>query len=67
VLDRAGELTPAGIAARIDALDASFESAMTFSTRFFAGRRDGVAAVRTFAFDDACSCFRYTSPPRKVD
>jgi hypothetical protein len=67
VLDRSRDLTPAGIAARIDTLGASFESAMTFSTRFVPGRRDGVAAVRTFAFDDACSCFRYTSPPRKVD
>ncbi|MHB8669240.1 MAG: ABC transporter substrate-binding protein [Acidimicrobiales bacterium] len=63
-LKGAADITPAALAARVAALGTSYQSAETFATRFFPGRQDGTAQVRFFAFNDACSCFRYTSPPR---
>jgi ABC-type branched-subunit amino acid transport system substrate-binding protein len=59
-------ITPAGIAAGTAAMGSSFQSAITFSTAFPQGRRDGAAAVRTFDFQQACSCFAYVGPLRSA-
>ena len=46
------------------ALGRSFESAITFGTDFSGGRRDGASVIRTFAYDQTCSCFRYQNGSR---
>ncbi|MHB8669234.1 MAG: ABC transporter substrate-binding protein [Acidimicrobiales bacterium] len=66
-LDRAQEVTPAGLMAQVEALGTSFVSTMTFHTQFGPGRHDGSAAVRLLAFDDGCKCFKYTGGERTVD
>ncbi|MEX0874518.1 MAG: ABC transporter substrate-binding protein [Actinomycetota bacterium] len=60
VLDRAIDLTPDGIRATVHKLGTSFESALTFRTRFAPSRQWGVNSLRNFAFDNGCNCFRYT-------
>ena len=49
--------------AGVAALHTSFVDANTFGTSFSATQHDGVALVRSFAFQATCSCFRYTSGP----
>jgi len=56
-------LTQAGFLRSIALLGSSYQSPLTFSTMFAAGRRDGVREVRNAKFVDGCTCFRYTSPP----
>jgi hypothetical protein len=59
-LDRAHDITPAGLRAAVDTLGTSFSSAITPTTRFWPGRFDGVGAVRDLYFDSGCKCFKYT-------
>jgi hypothetical protein len=47
-------------------LGAGYQPVATFSVNAGAGRSDGVAAVRDGAYDQGCSCFRYTSAPHRV-
>jgi hypothetical protein len=44
----------------------SFPSAVTFRTAVSQTRPDGVVAARDGKWDPACSCFRYTGPPRPL-
>ena len=48
--------------AGVHALGTSFQSGLTFGTRFGPDHHDGVALVRPFAFTSACGCFRYSGP-----
>ena len=64
-LDRAPELTPAGVRAMVDA-NVAFESAQTFSTRFGPNRHEAAATAKYFAFDETCRCFRYTGGSRAI-
>jgi ABC-type branched-subunit amino acid transport system substrate-binding protein len=45
----------------IEALGNSFVPASTFASRLGPGRHDGAGGLRYFAFDEGCSCFRYTT------
>lgn len=65
-LDGAAALTPKGLRARVDALGTSYNSAITFSTRFASGRHDGAAAVRYFGYTTSCKCFTYAGSPRGI-
>jgi hypothetical protein len=42
-----------------EALGTSFESGLTFGTRFDSSRHDGVALVRALAYQSSCTCMRY--------
>lgn len=57
-----GSAAPARFSAGLDAVGRALPGAVTLEGRtdFSGGRRDGPAAGRVFAWDDACSCFRYT-------
>ncbi len=67
LLKRAAE-RPGALASRAALLRAaldsgtSFVSAVTFSTSFPSGRRDGVAAYRPMAYGSRCGCFIYSGP-----
>lgn len=59
---RAGSrLTPATLLEGIEAIRGSFDSAATPFTQFGPGRHDGAASLRNLAYDEGCSCLRYTS------
>ena len=49
--------------AGVHALGTSFESGLTFGTRYDPAHHDGVALVRPFGFTSSCGCFRYTGAP----
>jgi hypothetical protein len=58
---RGNAVTPDGFVNGVGGLG-SFETGITFSTRFAPGRRDGAATIRYVAYDNgACQCFRYTT------
>jgi len=63
-----GPLTRDLLAAGVTALGSSYRSTITFRTRFTSGLRyvDGVDTYRTGKWDDACSCFAYTSGVRPL-
>jgi hypothetical protein len=61
-LDRASEVSAAGLRASTDHLGSSYLSPFTFATSFAPGRFDGAAAVRVASYDDACACFKYAGP-----
>ena len=65
-LARSGTPTVAGLVSGVDALGTSFTSGLTFATSFDRDHHDGAAAVRSFAFDEACTCMRYTGPTRRT-
>jgi hypothetical protein len=52
--------------AGVNALGTSFESAMTFSTRFGPTKHDGASAYRPLAYDGSCGCVHYTGPRQVV-
>jgi ABC-type branched-subunit amino acid transport system substrate-binding protein len=58
-LDRAPVLNPAGLHDAVAGLGSSFSSPVTHTTSFQGGRPDGVAAMRDFAYDGPCGCFKY--------
>jgi ABC-type branched-subunit amino acid transport system substrate-binding protein len=59
----AGDLTTAGLQRGVESVGTDFASALTFASRYGAGRHDGGAAVRDVAYDDACRCFEYFGAP----
>jgi hypothetical protein len=61
-LDRARAPNAEGFRAAVDGLAASYNSPFTFSTMFMPGRYDGASAVRAEAFDDGCTCWKYSGP-----
>ncbi len=44
-----------------ESLGPSFPSALAYGVAFGPTRHSGVAAVRYAAFDESCTCFKYTS------
>lgn len=58
---RGGQLTEQAVQQGVASLGDSFQSAITFGSRFGPGRYDGTSAVRDLAYDQGCSCFKYTS------
>lgn len=51
----------------VESLGTSFRPASTFRTAFGPARtHDGVTGYRMTAFQDACTCYRYTSPVRPL-
>lgn len=50
----------------LDRLGGSFSAAGTISSRPSTARRDGVTAVRGFAWSGECSCFLHEGPERPV-
>jgi ABC-type branched-subunit amino acid transport system substrate-binding protein len=64
--DAGGDVAPAAFVAGENRLGTSFRSASVIATRFAPDKHDGVGAVRRLAFDDSCTCFRYTSGPQAV-
>ena len=65
-MDRAIDITPAGLRAAVDGLGRSFSSAVTAMSLHRPGRFDGVGGVRYFRFDTGCACFRYTGAWRSI-
>jgi ABC-type branched-subunit amino acid transport system substrate-binding protein len=65
-LAEAPNLTQRDLALGARALKGSYVSGATFSTSFVNGRQDGVAAYRDLAYQEACSCFRYSGPVRSL-
>jgi ABC-type branched-subunit amino acid transport system substrate-binding protein len=60
--DRAGSLDPGKMIGALKTLGPSYQvSGAPFAD--FTGRKDAPAGMRTFAFDDGCTCFRYTAAP----
>jgi hypothetical protein len=63
----AGATDEASFRRAAEALGERFRPAATFGTRFGIGRtHDGASGYRLVAFNDSCSCFRYTSPTRPM-
>jgi len=61
-LDRASAATPEAFRVAIDGLGTSVVAARGTPISWGPGKYDGAAAVRRFAFDDGCSCFKWASP-----
>jgi ABC-type branched-subunit amino acid transport system substrate-binding protein len=60
-LERATELTPDGLWSAVGGFGSTFESALTFGTRFGpSGGIGGPTTIRYGAFDQGCTCFKYT-------
>jgi hypothetical protein len=64
--ERGGDVTPAAFVNGENRLGSSFRPASVIATRFAPDKHDGVGAVRRLAFDDSCTCFRYTSGPQSI-
>lgn len=58
---RGGQLTEQAVQQGVASLGGSFQSAITFGSRFGPGLYDGTSAVRDLAYDQGCSCFKYPS------
>lgn len=62
----AGPLTARGFVAGQESLGTTYAPAAVTSTNVGPDRHDGVGSIRYLAFQEACECYRYTSPPRPV-
>lgn len=60
-LNSAPALTPEGMASAVGAFGTSWESTISWSTRFSPGRYAGADTVRDLAYRPGCSCFEYTT------
>ena len=57
----------AGIRRAVESLGGTFRPASTFSTAFGPTRtHDGASGYRLIAYQEACNCYRYTSPVRTL-
>ena len=65
-LEAAPDLSLAGFVAGVERLGSSWQAASNVATSFGPGRHGGASAARTFAFDEGCTCYRYTSEPRAI-
>jgi hypothetical protein len=59
-LNRAPELTPAGVRSGVAALGSGWPSAMALATKFDLNRHDGAAGARDLVYQEGCLCFQYT-------
>lgn len=67
VFDRATDLTVDGIRAAAEQLAASYNSPLTFTTRFGAGRYDGADSYRMIVFDHATTRYLFTGPVKPMN
>ena len=58
-LERAPEISPAGLRAGAAALGSNFQASYSLGTVFDGSRYDGPSMTRDFAFDEGCDCFKY--------
>ena len=58
-----GPLNQQTALAAINALGTHYTPMLTFGLDITAGRHDGASLVRNMAFQDSCTCYRYTSQP----
>lgn len=65
-LEAAPEPTIAGFRAGVEALGSSWQAASNVATYFEPGLHGGSAALRTLAFDEGCTCYRYTLDARPI-
>lgn len=65
-LEAAPDLSLTGFVAGVERLGDSWQAASSVATEFGPGRHGGAAATRTFAFDEGCTCYRYTGEPRTI-
>ena len=56
-----GPLNQQTALAALNGMGGSFRSAITFAVNITAAKHDGAEYVRNMAFQDGCSCYRYTS------
>ncbi len=59
-------ITAASFIIGAERLGAGFPGAASYAVSFGPGRHYGVAAVRISRFDEACTCFKYTSGLRSI-
>lgn len=59
----AATLAPNAVQQAIANTGSGYLSPITFATKFAARRYDGVAATARLAYQQSCSCFRYSSAP----
>jgi hypothetical protein len=57
-----GAIGTDAVAAGANAIGASHQSTITFQVQFDARHHAGAVATRSFAFGDACTCYRYVGP-----
>ena len=53
-------LSQQGLISGVQALGSSFQSALTYSPTFAPTKRYGADRVRSYAYVDSCTCFRFT-------
>ncbi|HVI17145.1 MAG TPA: hypothetical protein VM712_02145, partial [Gaiellales bacterium] len=58
-----GPLNQQTALAAINALGTRYTPMLTFGLNITAQRHDGAYLVRNMAFQDSCTCYRYTSQP----
>jgi len=59
--DVTGPLSVAVLQQQVTNLGSRYAPSLTYRANFSATQHDGASAYRTFAFNDACTCFQYTS------
>lgn len=65
-LDAADGISPAAFLSGLDRLGNTFAAAGTLQSRPSVNRRDGVTAVRGFAWSAGCRCFVHDGPERPI-
>ena len=60
-LTQGGALSPQGLLDGVARLGDSFSPTINHANHYDANQHDGVSGVRYGAYDDGCSCFKYTS------
>ena len=65
-LEASGAISPAAFRSGLDRLRSTFSAAGTIRSLPSTNRRDGVTAVRGFAWSDDCDCFVHDGPERPV-
>jgi hypothetical protein len=62
-LGRAKVINQATFLAGMNGLGSSYAPGLVWSAAITSAQHDGVSSVANMTFDDACSCFKYTSKP----
>ncbi|HZN16222.1 MAG TPA: hypothetical protein VFB78_18285 [Acidimicrobiales bacterium] len=66
VFDRATDLTNEGIRAAAEQLGTSYNSPLTFTTKFAPGRTDGADSYQIMSFNSDCTCYRFSGPVKPM-
>jgi ABC-type branched-subunit amino acid transport system substrate-binding protein len=65
-LERAPELTPAGLRHAVERMGTDYLSPQSLASRFGPGRIDGADAYRFARYDDGCGCFVYQGANQRI-